>query len=236
MPKKEIETKTKIVKPAKKAHAKAMKTPAKKNAAARMRQKATPAKKRTKVVRPAAVTVKSKPTAKADDQYFAQWQQWDFIRTKEETYGYYLTLIISPLVIFWAYQAGSTMAVLAFLILMVIIIFELRSQPQVLEYKISIDGISIGDRLYKFADIESFSMAEKGGYHVAKIRLKDTILPIKEVIFQEGQDMCFMRALLAYFLPEREQTEMLFNFNGEKRLSGDELIDQKVREYLKGKL
>jgi hypothetical protein len=248
MPKKETETKSE--KPMKKTRVKAAADGTAKPSA----RKRTVTKKVVPVAVERVEAEKLAPTAVAEvltpmageevvaqvrsesERYFAEWQERDFIRSKEETYVYYLALIVSPLVIFWAYQAQNTMTMLMFFVVMVVVIFELRSQPQLLDHKISIDGILIGDRLYKFVDIESFGMTEKEGVNIVRIKLKDSFLPVKDVVLASGQDVRFIRALLRYFLPEREQAATLFNFGGErKNLSKDELIDQQVREYLKNK-
>jgi hypothetical protein len=170
-----------------------------------------------------------------EDRHFAKWVGRDFFRSKEETLLYYLSLVAGIVAILFSIRDRNWLSLITFATLFVVVVFELRTESKDINYEINIDGILIGDRLYKFEEIRSFEISRKGDFNVVKLQLRNSLFPMRELYLDESQDIAYMQALLEYFLPEEKQEDMLFNFKSGKKLTEDEFIDQKVNEYLKGK-
>lgn len=171
-----------------------------------------------------------------EKKYFVSWTGMDFARTQEETLFYKASSVASVLVMFWAARDGNWVTFITFLMLFAVIVFELQAKPKNIDCEISIDGILIDGRLYKFDDIRSFEMLEKGGQEIVRLHLRGVILPMKDLYLDERHDVPLIRGALEYFLPYESREETILDFKGgRKELSEDEFINEKVDEYLKGK-
>lgn len=170
------------------------------------------------------------------EKSFIKWTGKSFLKSKEDTLFYKVSLAVALGIILWGIKDGSWLSVVTFLTLAVIIIYELKDEPTDIDYEINIDGISIGGRLYKFDDIHSFDIVKKKESYIVKIQLRDSFLPTKELHLAAGQDLVYMETLLEYFLPREAHEEMLFNFRKSpevrKEMTEDEFIEQKVKEYI----
>jgi len=175
------------------------------------------------------------------DKCFARWTGKSFLRTDEEVLFYKISLLASIAAIIFFLKEGSWLAVITFLTLVVILIFELKDKPREAEYEVNIDGISIDGRLYRFDDIHSFELAKKGEYDIVKLQMKNSLFPVRELHLAADQDILYIETLLEYFLPQEVQEEQLFNFRrnedgrGKRKVSEDEFIEQKVSEYMEGR-
>ena len=232
----EKKTKKKVVKTVeKKVVKKPKKSPKKKDASKKeIIQKAAP-KIKAKKGKSISTVEKKNISDKKEEQYFAKWTERDFVKSPEENLLYYVSAVLSFFVIAWSIKDGSWLSALTFFILFVVVVFEIKSGAKEIEYKISIDGIIIDDKLYRFADISSFEIVKKGEVDVVKMQIKNSIFPTRELYLEAGQDLLYMQALLEYFLTEKSHEDSLFNFKEDKKLTEDEFINQKVDEYLKGK-
>lgn len=170
------------------------------------------------------------------EKSFIKWTGKSFLKSKEDTLFYKVSLAVALGIILWGVKDGSWLSVVTFLTLAVIIIYELKDEPTDIDYEINIDGISIGGRLYKFDDIHSFDIVKKKESYIVKIQLRDSFLPTKELHLNAGQDLVYIETLLEYFLPREAHEEMLFNFRKSpemrKEMTEDEFIEQKVKEYI----
>ncbi|MDD3190397.1 MAG: hypothetical protein PHI66_01755 [Candidatus Pacebacteria bacterium] len=213
------------------------KTVPKKRVVAKSKSK-TPAQKRKagaedKKAEMAVDEMQNPGTESGQGGTFLKWRERDFFRSSEEKYLYYASAFLSFIAIVWNIKSESWISALTFLLLLVVVIFELKEETKETEYEINIDGISIGGRLYRFAEIGSFEIVKKGELDVVKLQMKNSIFPTREVYLPEGQDLVYMQALLEYFLPGKVHEETLFNFKEDKKLTEEELIDKKVDEFLK---
>jgi hypothetical protein len=170
-----------------------------------------------------------------DEGFFLKWIGKDFLRTAFENHFYFFSLAVSILMAAWEYYNHNSIAVITFVLLIFVIVFELISQPKDIDYGISIDGFLIGDRLYRFEGVRSFELIKRGDSDVIRIQLRNSFFPIKELILSGEQDMIYLQNLLEYFLPEEKMADALFNFGGSERSADEEFINQKVDEYLGGK-
>ena len=214
-----------------------IKTVPKKRAVVKVKAKA-PARKRKveaedKKAEKNVDEVQSPSAESGQDGTFLKWRERDFFRSSEEKYLYYFSAVLSFVAVVLYIKSESWLSAFTFLLLLIVVIFELREETKETEYEINIDGISIGGKLYRFVEIGSFEIVKKGVLDVVKLQMKNSIFPTRELYLPEGQDLIYMQALLEYFLPEKAHEEALFNFKEDKKLTEEELIDKKVDEFLK---
>lgn len=174
-----------------------------------------------------------------EEKSFIKWTGKSFLRREGERFFYQVSLVASIIVFLWAVADGSRLSAITFFMLAVIIILELKDVPRDVDYEISIDGILIDGKLYRFDEIQSFEIAKKGEFDIVKLQLHSTLFPTREIHLAEGQDLVYIETLLEYFLPKEAREDTLFNLRKRERskedLTEDEFIDQKVEEYLNGK-
>jgi len=172
----------------------------------------------------------------AEDGFFIRWRERDFYRSATDKFIYFLSLAASPVVIYWAYLDNNLITMLTFALLMTVVIFELKTKARFIDYGISIDGIQIGDKLYKFDEFKSFGMSERGGYDMVRLRMKSTIMPMKDIYLHPGMDVRYVHALVEYFLPEEEQPDMLLDGKSGGKTAEEEYIDKQIDEFLKDRI
>lgn len=171
-----------------------------------------------------------------EEKTFIKWTGKNFVRPEGQTFFYEVSLVASVVVILWSLIDRSWLSALTFLSLVVMIVVELKDVPKDVEYEISIDGILIDGKLYKFDDIRSFGFTKREGVDIVKLQLHNSIFPTRELHLAEWQDLVYIETLLAYFLPKEEPEDTLFSFRKrgkkERDMTEEELINQKVDEYL----
>jgi hypothetical protein len=169
------------------------------------------------------------------EEYFLRWKGPDFVRTIGEEYLYWASLVLSGLIVIWSLWQMNFFTALSFMILIVVVVFELKSQPKEVEYEVNLEGVMIDGRLLRFNEMRSFDIFEKAGFNIVRLQMKTAIFPIKEVFLEESQDLVYVKTLFEYFLPEEKQEDKLFNFKEKKELTEDEYLDKVVDDYIKGK-
>ncbi|MCK4891617.1 MAG: hypothetical protein KAS78_03025 [Candidatus Pacebacteria bacterium] len=156
-------------------------------------------------------TTEEKKKEMEENSYFAKWTAPEHIKTKQDMIIYYTSAILSVFAIVWFFQQGSFVVVVTFLILLIVVVLYIYQEPRDIEIKIDLDGIAFGNIFYKYKDIESFEVVEREYFNALKFKLKNSILPVKEVQII-NQDSSYIRAVLEHFLLEEEQKESLFSF------------------------
>ncbi len=198
-------------------------------------------KKKKKMAESKAINKKIEPVEKAEEEkkiedessYFAKWIAPEHIKTQEDVIIYYASAILSVFAIIWFYFQGSFIVVVTFLMLLIVIALHIFQQPRDIELKIDLDGIAFGDMLYKYANIESFEVAEGEYFNVLKFKLRNSILPVKEIQIID-QNPRYIRAVLENFLPEEKQQAALIGFK--KKNEFDEYFSEEdFDDYLKEK-
>lgn len=195
-------------------------------------------KKSAKAVSAMKVKGKEKVEPKTEshkEEYFLRWKGPDFVRTVGEEYLYRASVVLSVLIVLWSLWQMNFFTALSFAVLLVVVIFELKSQPKEVECEVSLEGVKIDGRLLRFSAMRSFDLSEKGGFSVVRLQMKTAIFPMKELFLAEGQDLNYVKALFEYFLPEEKQEDKLFNFKEKKELTEDEYLEKVVDDYVKGK-
>ena len=179
-----------------------------------------------------AEKVSSKKIENNEDQdsYFAKWTSPEFIKTNGEMLFYYASIVGSVLMIVWSFLQGSFVTVTTFVIVIAVVVFQIYRKPLDVECKIDLDGIALNLRLYRYDEIDSFEVIQGDENNVLKFKLKNAILPVKEIQLMD-QDPYYIRATLEYFLLEKKQKEMLFDY--EKKSEFDEnMSKEEFDEYL----
>lgn len=178
---------------------------------------------------------KIKEEKKIEDKssYFARWIAPEHIKTQEDVIIYYASAILSVFAIIWFSFQGSFIVVITFLMLLIVVILHIYQQPRDIELKIDLDGIAFGDMLYKYVNIESFEVVEGEYFDVLKFKLRNSILPVKEIQIID-QNPRYIRAVLENFLPEEKQHAALIGFK--KKNDFDEYFSEDdFDDYLKEK-
>ncbi|MBW6441202.1 hypothetical protein K0B03_04230 [Patescibacteria group bacterium] len=172
---------------------------------------------------------KTDDKVKDNDPNFAKWIAPEHIKTKEDMILYYGGSVLSLIAIgYFAFQ-GSFIPVFTFTMMLIVLIMHILQEPREIEYKIDLDGISIGDRLYKYANIQSFQVIEDEEYSLLKFKLKNFVLPVK-TLFLIDLDPLYIRAILENFLVEDVLSESLVNY--EKKDDASEYISDEDIERL----
>jgi len=171
-------------------------------------------------------TEKIKEGSEQESAYLAKWTAPEFIKTREEALFYYASAVLSFFMIIWSLLQQSFVTVATFALLIVVIVFHIKHEPRNIEYKIDLDGITKDGKLYKYNDIESFEIVQGENANILKFKLKNSILPSKEICLAD-QNSYYIHAALEYFLPEEKQKEALVNFEKKEEISEEEL-----REYM----
>ncbi len=175
---------------------------------------------------------KSKRKSVKKNEYLAEWTALEFTRTKEEIFWYYVSIGAAMLMIFWSLYQKNFIVTVTFFLLIVVVVFQIGRKPKNIKCKIDLDGIIIGDVIYKYDDIKSFEVIQNDDFNLLKFRLKNAILPIKEIQLAK-QNPYYIRAALEYFLPEEEQKEALVGFENKNGLDDEYLSEEDFYEYLR---
>lgn len=170
---------------------------------------------------------------KNKELYLAEWTASEFIKTNGEILFYYASIIGSILMIIWSLQQGSFIVASTFLIVIVVVIFQIYRQPLNIECKIDLDGIILNGRLHKYDEIDSFEVVQGDDNNALKFKLKNAFLPVKEVQLMD-QNPYYIRATLEYFLPERKQKEALLSYE-KKGEFGENMSEEELSEYIEYK-
>ncbi|MCK5123077.1 MAG: hypothetical protein KAQ87_02930 [Candidatus Pacebacteria bacterium] len=195
--------------------------------------------KKIKTVKNKEINKKTRETIKKSkiknikkEEYLAEWTAPEFVRTREEIFWYYLSVGAAVLMIAWSLSQKNLIVVATFSLLIIVVIFQISRKPKNIKCKIDLDGIIIGDVIYKYDDIKSFEVIQNDDFDLLKFRLKNAILPVKEIQLAK-QDPYYIRAALEYFLPEEKQEETLVGFENKNSADEEYLSDEDFYEYLK---
>lgn len=172
---------------------------------------------------------KPKKNENGDNSHLAKWIAPNFILTNAEALIYKLCAAGSPFMVIWSILQGSYIVSITFLLAFCVSLMHLMRKPEAMEYLIDLDGIKMGDRLYKYGLIESFEIDEEA--KVLKFKLKNAFLPLKE-IYLEDQDPNYIRAVLEYFLPEEKQDAVLLSRENKAVADQEEMSDAELLSYL----
>ena len=165
------------------------------------------------------------------DTYLAEWTAPEFIKTNGEMLFYYASIVGSVLMIIWSFAQGSFVTVTTFIIVIIVVVFQIYRQPLDIECKIDLDGIILSGKLYRYDEIDSFEVIRGNESNALKFKLKNAFLPVKEVQLAD-QDPYYIRAALEHFLPEKKQKETLINYEKKKKF-GEDMSEEEFEEYLK---
>lgn len=162
--------------------------------------------------------------------HLARWTAPNFILTNGEVLVYKLSAAGSPFMIVWSILQGSYIVSITFFLALGVSIMHLVRKPVAMECLIDLDGIKMGDKLYKYNQIESFEIDEEA--KVLKFKLKNAFLPLKEV-YLEDQNPNYIRAVLEYFLPEEKQEATLVSRGKNVSSGAEEVSDEEFLSYLR---
>jgi|GEM_PF-3342228 len=168
-------------------------------------------------------------TENGAESHLARWTAPSFILTNGEVLIYRLCAIASPFMMIWSVLQGSYIVSITFLLAFCVCLMHLVRKPVAMDCLIDLDGIKMGDKLYKYSLIESFEIDEEA--KTLKFKLRNAFLPVKE-IYLESQDPNYIRAVLEYFLPEEKQEAMLISREKKGFADGDEMTDEELLSYL----
>ncbi len=175
---------------------------------------------------------KSKIKKVKKEEYLAEWTAPEFMRTREEIFWYYLSIGAAALMIVWSLFQKNFVVVATFSLLIIVVAFQISRKPRNIKCKIGLNGIIIDEAIYKYDDLKSFEVVQNDEFNLLKFRLKNAILPVKEIQLAK-QDPYYIRAALEYFLPEEEQKETLVGFENKNKSDEEYLSDEDFYEYLK---
>lgn len=175
---------------------------------------------------------KSRKKNEKKKEYLAEWTAPEFVRTREEIFWYYVSIGAAALMVFWSLYQKNLIVIVTFSLLILVVVFQIKREPKNVKYKIDLDGIIIDEAVYKYNSIKSFEVIQNDDFNLLKFRLKNAILPVKEIQLAE-QDPYYIRAALEYFLPEEEQKEALVGFENENGSDDEYLSDEDFYEYLR---
>jgi len=136
-----------------------------------------------------------------------QWSASEFIAYQKNA-GWYLLLIlvicvISGLVFIITRDLISTVSIIFAGILFMI--FAAR-KPRVLEYQIDKNGISIGQKLYSYSNLKSFSIINEGAMRSISLYPLQRFMPSISIYFEPQEEPNIIDAL-ANYLPQEDKKQ-----------------------------
>ncbi len=149
--------------------------------------------------RASETTQKSDPAQSAGKEAFS-WEASEYV-DHEKSFGWYAVLagvatVVAALV--FIITQGDLMTTIVIVIAAVLFGVVASRRPRTLEYIVDNHGVSIGGKLYAYADIKTFSLITETAVHSVQL------LPLKR----------FMPPISVYFPPEQEDkiVQMLGNY------------------------
>ena len=194
------------------------------------KKKVVKSKKPSKETKKIKETTKSKKVKK--EEYLAEWTAPEFTRTGEEVFWYYISIGAATLMVLWSLYQKNLIVAVTFFLLIVVVAFQINRKPKNIKCKIGLDGIIIDKVIYKHNDIKSFEVVQNDDFNLLKFKLKNAILPVKEIQLAK-QNPYYIRAALEYFLPEEEQKEVLVGFENKNGTDDEYLSEEDFYKYLK---
>ena len=189
-------------------------------------------KRKTKAVENKKINRKAKIKNTKKEEYLAEWTALEFTRTREEVAWYYVSIVAAALMVLWSLFQKSFIVAVTFFLLILVVAFQISRKPKKIKCKIDLDGIIIGEVIYKYKDLKSFEVIQSDDFNLLKFRLKNAVLPVKEIQLAK-QNPYYIRAALEYFLVEEEQKESLVGFENENKADEEYLSEEDFYEYLK---
>jgi hypothetical protein len=123
-------------------------------------------------------------------------------RKKERSYYTTVALLIGLISVI-AFAWGERLLIVALLALGFLVYVLNFVPPQVIEYKISTQGITIGDHFYHWEELDSFWFSEKDGYKIlnilTKFRFPGLLIMVMGDVSEEE-----IKTVVANFLPFHE--------------------------------
>lgn len=137
-----------------------------------------------------------------------EWTASEFIDHQKSS-GWYLAVLAGGIILATILYFATGDIVTSVVVVIAAIMFSVigARRPRTLTYRITDQGVQIGEKLYLYADIRSFSIIEEGAIHSIQL------LPLKR----------FTPALSMYYPPEQEDTiaDALADYIPHEEHSGD---------------
>ncbi|MCK5413598.1 MAG: hypothetical protein KAI57_04470 [Candidatus Pacebacteria bacterium] len=188
------------------------------------------AKKMNKVSQTKKEEKKSIKKKNPENSYFAKWSAPEHVISKEDLTLYYIAIALSIIAIAWYFMQGSFVVVMTFSVLLVVILLQIVITPREIEYMIDLDGISFGNILHRYSDVDSFEVEVRENANILKIKSNSAFLPIKEINLG-NQDPYYIRAVLENFLTEKNLEATLFSF-GKTETEDEYFSDEELEEFI----
>ena len=195
-----------------------------------VKKKAVIVSKKSKIKKNARKKVKKIKKVKKDE-YLAEWTAPEFVKTREEFFWYYFSIGAAILMVAWSLFQENFIVALTFSLLILVVAFQISRQPKKIKCKIGLDGIIIGEIVYKYTDLKSFEVIQSDDFNLLKFKLKNAVLPVKEIQLVK-QNPYYIRAALEYFLTEEKQKETLIGFENENKADEEYLSEEDFYKYL----
>jgi hypothetical protein len=146
--------------------------------------------------------------AAADEQYsrnaFLRWRAPEFEKTEWDRKWYLVATLTLAVIIVYALVVNSPIMAITFILIAIVGYLYLEKDPRVLQFAITPGGITAGDEIYNFRDIESFWIFYEPDMKAISLKVKGKMLPHIHIPVAD-QDPVKIRKILLRFIPEIEQ-------------------------------
>lgn len=137
------------------------------------------------------------------------WQGPEYEHYPKEKIWYAGASLILAAIIIYALVTNSPIMAITFILVGVVGYVQLEKLPRVLDFKVTIDGLVVGNEIYKFDDIKSFWIFyEPPHIKILSIHIDALLTPYIHIPVHQI-DPVKLREVLMEFIPEVKQEQTL---------------------------
>ena len=115
-----------------------------------------------------------------------------------------LVLVIAAGIFLWT---GDVISVIAIITIAVLFGYYAGRKPVVQQYRITHDGVYIGDKLYHFSELKSFSVVRQGAFSNIEFLPMKRFMPYIPMYYAPDQEDAILDALSQYLPFESERRQ-----------------------------
>ncbi len=140
-----------------------------------------------------------------------EWQGPEYEHHPKEKKWYLVASLILSAIIIYALVNNSPIMAITFVLIGIVGYIQLEKKPRILDFKVTHDGILVGDELYDFDNIKSFWIFYQPPHtkilslHMDAILLPYIHIPVHQI------DPVKLREVLLDFIPEKKQKPTLID-------------------------
>ena len=134
-----------------------------------------------------------------------EWEGPEYEHHPKEKKWYLVASLILSAIIIYALVNNSPIMAITFVLVGIVGYIQLEKKPQILSFKVTYDGILVGDELYHFDNIKSFWIFYQPPHiKILSLSVDAILLPYIHIPVHQI-DPVKLREVLLDFIPEKKQ-------------------------------